>query len=154
VPNGLDDVRLVELFTWSSEGFDAGLAGSPTQRIGHEQWLRNLAVGLATPSSPAVLNALQPRSDDPSLVREHVRWAMQSHEDRRVLPAFHETAKRSDGIHFTITVYRPMEESVLKSNFPVVLELIRFNLPGLQNKARQQACTDGCFSLMRRAKGL
>ena len=84
--NGLDDVSLVELFAWSSEEFDARLAGSPIRGIGHEQWLRNLAVGLGNaPLSPAVLNALQARRDDPSsLVREHVRRALQSYEDRRV----------------------------------------------------------------------
>ncbi len=85
VRNGLDDVSLVQLFEWSSEEFDTRFAGSPIRRIGHEQWLRNLAVGLGNaPSSPAVLAALQARRDDPSpLVREHVRWALQTHENRR-----------------------------------------------------------------------
>ena len=85
VRNGLDDVSLVQLFGWSREEFDTRLAGSPIRRIGHEQWLRNLAVGLGNaPSSPAVLAALQARRDDPSpLVREHVRWALQTHENRR-----------------------------------------------------------------------
>ena len=82
VRNGLDDISLVELFAWSSEEFDAKLAGSAIRRIGHEQWLRNLAVGLGNaPSSPAVLAALQARRDDPSsLVREHVQWALQNHD--------------------------------------------------------------------------
>jgi epoxyqueuosine reductase len=86
VRNGLDDVSLVELFAWSSEEFDVRLAGSPIRRIGHEQWLRNLAVGLGNaPSSSAVLAALQARRDDPSpLVREHVRWALQNHDNRGV----------------------------------------------------------------------
>ena len=85
VRNGLDDVSLVQLFGWSREEFDTRLAGSPIRRIGHEQWLRNLAVGLGNaPSFPAVLAALQARRDDPSpLVREHVRWALQTHENRR-----------------------------------------------------------------------
>ena len=85
VRNGLDDVSLVQLFGWSREEFDTRLAGSPIRRIGHEQWLRNLAVGLGNaPSSPAVFAALQARRDDPSpLVREHVRWALQTHENRR-----------------------------------------------------------------------
>jgi epoxyqueuosine reductase len=86
VRNGLDDVSLVELFAWSHDEFDAKLAGSPIRRIGHEQWLRNLAVGLGNaPSSPAVLAALQARRDDPSpLIREHVQWALQNHEERCV----------------------------------------------------------------------
>ena len=82
VRNGLDDVTLVELFGWSKEQFDTVLAGSPIRRIGHEQWLRNLAVGLGNaPSSAAVTGALQARRDDASaLVREHVQWALQRHE--------------------------------------------------------------------------
>lgn len=82
VRNGLDDVSLVELFQWSKDEFELKLAGSPIRRIGYEQWLRNLAVGLGNaPSSPAVFKALQARSDDPSpLVREHVQWALRRHE--------------------------------------------------------------------------
>lgn len=84
VRNGLDDVSLVELFGWSKERFDTALAGSPIRRIGHEQWLRNLAVGLGNaPSSAAVISALQARRDDASaLVREHVQWALQQHDSR------------------------------------------------------------------------
>ena len=82
VRNGLDDVSLVELFQWSKDEFESKLAGSPIRRIGYEQWLRNLAVGLGNaPSSPAVIKALQARSDDPSqLVREHVQWALRRHD--------------------------------------------------------------------------
>jgi epoxyqueuosine reductase len=86
VRNGLDNVSLVQLFAWTSEEFDVKLAGSPIRRIGYEQWLRNLAVGLGNaPSSPAVLTALEARREDPSsIVREHVRWALQNHDNRGV----------------------------------------------------------------------
>lgn len=88
VRNGLDDVSLVELFQWNREEFEARLAGSPIRRIGHEQWLRNLAVGLGNaPSSADVIAALQARRDDPSsLVREHVQWALRQHDGRSVKP--------------------------------------------------------------------
>ncbi|MDP5240209.1 tRNA epoxyqueuosine(34) reductase QueG [Uliginosibacterium sp. 31-16] len=81
VRNGLDRATLVELFAWSEENFKIRLAGSPIHRIGHERWLRNLAVGLGNaPSTPAVIAALQARADDPSaLVREHVAWALARH---------------------------------------------------------------------------
>ena len=46
VRHGLDNARLIELFLWNEKEFDARLAGSPIRRIGHERWLRNLAVGL------------------------------------------------------------------------------------------------------------
>jgi epoxyqueuosine reductase len=82
VRNGLDGTTLVELFAWSETVFDARLRGSAIRRIGHERWLRNLAVGLGNaPGSPAIVAALRARADDPSaLVREHVTWALSRHE--------------------------------------------------------------------------
>ena len=55
--------------------------GSAIARIGHERWLRNLAVALGNaPTSPEILAALEARSEDPSaLVREHVQWALAEH---------------------------------------------------------------------------
>ncbi|GAB1232937.1 tRNA epoxyqueuosine(34) reductase QueG [Ferrigenium sp. UT4] len=81
VRNGLDDVALVELFAWSEAEFRARLAGSPIYRIGHEHWLRNIAVGLGNaPTTPQVVGALQARAGHPSeMVREHVAWALQRH---------------------------------------------------------------------------
>ncbi len=79
VRNGLDDVELVALFAWDVDEFESRLAGSAIHRIGHERWLRNLAVGLGNaPRSKVVLAALRSRSEHPSaLVREHVAWALQ-----------------------------------------------------------------------------
>ena len=78
VRHGLDDVKLVELFLWNEMEFDARLAGSPIRRIGHERWLRNLAVALgnAQPTAESTA-ALRQRLNHPSeLVREHVAWAL------------------------------------------------------------------------------
>ena len=92
VRNGLDSASLIELFGWSREEFEARLSGSPIRRIGHEQWLRNLAVGLGNaPFSQPVIQALQARLDDASsLIREHVRWAL--HQQERPLSFFIEDA--------------------------------------------------------------
>lgn len=82
VRNGLDDESLVELFSWDKEEFDTKLAGSPIRRIGYEQWLRNLAIGLGNASpSKNISSALQARhNDNSSLVREHVGWALRQHD--------------------------------------------------------------------------
>jgi epoxyqueuosine reductase len=81
VRNGLDDVELVELFSWTEAAFRERLSGSAILRIGYERWSRNLAVGLGNaPTSARVLTALRERADDPSpLVREHVAWALARH---------------------------------------------------------------------------
>ena len=44
--HGLDRARLVDLFAWSAEEFDTRMQGSAIRRIGHERWLRNLAVAM------------------------------------------------------------------------------------------------------------
>ena len=79
--NGLDSATLVELFAWTETDFDQRLQGSPIRRIGHERWLRNIAVSLGNaPPSAAVNQALQSRAGHSSaLVREHVAWAMAQH---------------------------------------------------------------------------
>lgn len=81
VRNGLDAIPLAALFAWSEEEFNSRLAGSAIRRIGHQRWLRNIAVALGNaPGSPAIVAALASRQDDPSpLVREHVRWALARH---------------------------------------------------------------------------
>ena len=83
VRNGLDCATLAELFAWSEEEFNRRLAGSPIRRIGHERWLRNIAVALGTATeAPASAAALASRANHPSeLVREHVRWALSRHEN-------------------------------------------------------------------------
>lgn len=88
VRNGLDDATLVDLFGWSEEDFNTKLAGSPIRRIGHERWLRNMAVGLGNAAThcsaadtAAIVPALQARLQHPSaMVREHVLWALEQHK--------------------------------------------------------------------------
>ncbi|NJD36458.1 MAG: tRNA epoxyqueuosine(34) reductase QueG [Betaproteobacteria bacterium] len=79
--HGLDQATLVELFAWDETEFDQRLAGSPIRRIGHERWLRNIALALGNaPTSDEVLGALRSRAQHPSkLVREHVAWALERH---------------------------------------------------------------------------
>jgi len=81
VRNGLDRATLIDLFAWSEAEFEQRLQGSPIRRIGHERWLRNLAVGLGNaPSSSEVISALRARLNYPSeLVKEHINWALRQH---------------------------------------------------------------------------
>jgi epoxyqueuosine reductase len=85
VRNGLDNAAMITLFAWDEDEFNRKLEGSPIRRIGHERWLRNLAVGLGNAASqmrgaPQIVAALQARADHPSeLVREHVAWALARH---------------------------------------------------------------------------
>jgi epoxyqueuosine reductase len=86
VRHGLDRASLVALFGWSALDFDERMQGSAIRRIGHERWLRNIAVAMGNAlRSPAldanerseIRSALNARAADASeLVREHVEWAL------------------------------------------------------------------------------
>jgi epoxyqueuosine reductase len=81
VRHGLDEPRLVDLFAWSEQEFGTRMRGSAIRRLGHQRWLRNIAVALGNAATSAeVIAALEARRSDPSaLVREHVRWALARH---------------------------------------------------------------------------
>jgi epoxyqueuosine reductase len=88
--HGLDRATLVELFAWEESEFEERLAGSPIRRIGHERWLRNIAVALG--------NA--PRSDGraqrPALTRRTIpqQWCASTSPGRCV--AMENRASRRD----------------------------------------------------------
>lgn len=84
VRHKLDAESLVNLFSWTEAEFKDRMAGSPIYRIGHERWLRNIAVALGNaPTDSFVLDALTLRKNDSSaLVREHVEWALAEHSTR------------------------------------------------------------------------
>jgi len=84
--NSLGEAGMIALFAWEEEEFNRRMEGSPIRRIGHERWLRNLAVGLGNAAgrgdadSAAIVAALGARSAHPSpVVREHVQWALARH---------------------------------------------------------------------------
>ena len=76
--HGLDAALLVELFAWDEAQFLQRTEGSALRRLGHELWLRNLAVALGNAATtPEIRAALAARRGHPSpLVREHVEWAL------------------------------------------------------------------------------
>jgi epoxyqueuosine reductase len=83
--HGLGSAQLVSLFAWTAEDFDRYTQGSAIRRIGHERWLRNIAVALgnavSTTADPAqhaeLCHALESRlGHESALVREHVQWAL------------------------------------------------------------------------------
>ncbi len=83
--HNLENAALTTLFSWSEKTFLDNTAGSPIRRIGYQNWLRNLSVGLGNaPSDPAIIDALQKRlfafdSDEnnfESWLKEQFEWAL------------------------------------------------------------------------------
>jgi epoxyqueuosine reductase len=66
------------MFGWEEEEFNRRMEGSPIRRIGHERWLRNLAVGLGNAADGRAGDAAyrggaaRARGHPSALVREHV----------------------------------------------------------------------------------
>lgn len=75
---GLLEPDLIKLFNWDEATFLKNTEGSAIRRIGHDRWLRNIAVALGNaPKTPEVISALKNKLDHPSeLVRSHVQWAV------------------------------------------------------------------------------
>ena len=86
----LKDQELLTLFAWDEATFLKNTEGSPIRRIGHERWLRNLAVGLGNAdANPNILYSLQQRLPEVSaLVKEHILWAIAQQQQKQ------ETAQR------------------------------------------------------------
>ena len=77
----LNTQQLLDVFAWSEATFLAKTEGSAIRRIGHDRWLRNIAVALGNaPRSTLIIDALKPMlSHHSEMVREHVQWALDQH---------------------------------------------------------------------------
>ena len=82
---GLTGEQLVTLFDWTEDEFLRYTEGSAIRRIGHQRWLRNIAVAMGNAlrggfdeGIRAALQAHLARSTP--LVREHIVWALKSRE--------------------------------------------------------------------------
>ena len=96
--NGLDDAKLVDLFSWTESEFRNRHSGSSILRIGYHQWLRNIAVALgnAAPRKEKYKYRLEKNNseikkravqllkkrifDSNPLVSIHASWALSKYE--------------------------------------------------------------------------
>ena len=81
----LQNQSLVSLFGWSEETFLKNTEGSPIRRIGHQRWLRNIAIALGNaPSSIETITTLQNKlsTSDDELVNEHIEWALSEQQQK------------------------------------------------------------------------
>ena len=78
VRHQLDQLSLLDLFSWSEQTYLHKTEGSPIRRIGYEGFLRNIAIGLGNaPYSTTIIQALQEKKAIASnLVQEHINWAI------------------------------------------------------------------------------
>lgn len=78
---GLTGQQLVTLFAWTEEEFLRYTEGSAIRRIGHERWLRNIAVAMGNALRAGCDGGIKGallvrRGSENALVREHIEWAL------------------------------------------------------------------------------
>jgi epoxyqueuosine reductase len=83
----LDDITLLELFSWDETFFLESLQGSPIRRIGFQSWQRNIAVALGNaPFDTNIVNALEQKLVTASaMVTEHIHWALSQQNERKII---------------------------------------------------------------------
>ncbi|NMM41425.1 tRNA epoxyqueuosine(34) reductase QueG [Pseudoalteromonas arctica] len=81
----LKDKDLLDLFSWDEATFLKNTEGSPIRRIGHQRWLRNIAVGLGNAQfSQSIVDALSASYDQSTeLVKEHIEWAIKQQRSKQ-----------------------------------------------------------------------
>lgn len=81
----LTDRKLLELFSWSEVEFLKHTEGGPIRRIGHQAWLRNIAIALGNAAhNEDIVKALEQNRDKASpMVQEHIDWALEQHGARK-----------------------------------------------------------------------
>jgi len=111
--NNLDDVSLLELFSWSEDYFLNTLQGSPIRRIGHQSWLRNIAVALGNAAfSEEIISALTEKLTDASeLVTEHINWALTHQHNKKEL-AIQAAAEQDKNHRLTLRLIRSVEKGL------------------------------------------
>jgi len=88
--HGLDSCSLMDLFSWDENTFLMRTEGSAIRRIGHQRWLRNIAIALGNaPPAAQIIAALQIQAEHPDeTVREAVSWAIGQQEIHSARPEF------------------------------------------------------------------
>lgn len=74
---------LVTLFQWDDNQFLKNTEGSAIRRIGHVQWLRNIAIAMGNaPYSTELVQALEQRLGEHELLDVHIQWALGKQHER------------------------------------------------------------------------
>jgi len=81
----LDEITLLELFSWDEQEFLEKMQGSPIRRIGFDCWQRNIAVALGNaPFEPKIIANLQSKLMRVNeMVAEHINWAIAQQKQKQ-----------------------------------------------------------------------
>lgn len=81
----LDNANLLSLFAWDEPTFLKNMEGSAIRRIGHYQWLRNIAIAMGNaPHSEMIISALHERLGLNDNLDIHLLWAIEQQQSQQV----------------------------------------------------------------------
>lgn len=85
IRHNLNQARLLALFAWDEETFLNNMQGSAIRRIGHQAWLRNIAVAMGnTDYDQDIVKALLDKKSLVSdMVARHIDWALEQQEKKK-----------------------------------------------------------------------
>jgi len=77
--HSLDNISLLNLWSWTEDDFLNNFQGSPIRRIGYQSWLRNLAVAIGNSeyTSDTVKLLLEKKGAANTMVTTHIDWAIE-----------------------------------------------------------------------------
>jgi epoxyqueuosine reductase len=85
--NDLDNITLLELFSWNEAYFLRQTEGSPIRRIGFDSWQRNIAIALGNaPHDTSIIESLTKQLESSSaMVTEHIEWALEQQHQKKTV---------------------------------------------------------------------
>lgn len=113
--NSLDDIGLLELFSWSEDDFLNTLQGTPIRRIGYQRWLRNISVALGNaPYHEDIETALIEKLPTVNeMVAEHIRWAITEQHSKKAISE-QEAQSQQKNHRLTLRLIRSIEKGLTR----------------------------------------
>jgi epoxyqueuosine reductase len=85
--HGLDNISLLDCFSWTENDFDTKTLGSAIRRIGYQSWIRNIVIALGNANyDPHIITSLKSAyAKHNGFIQEHMEWAI-SHQQLKQKP--------------------------------------------------------------------
>lgn len=109
VRNNLTQATLLELFAWDEQTFLDNMQGTAIRRIGHQSWLRNIAVALGNADfDDLIVTALRTKkSQAGDMVNRHIDWALEQQLEKK-----QQSNSESETQRLTLRLIRSVEKGL------------------------------------------
>lgn len=83
--HGLDNISLLNCFSWTEDDFDTRTLGSAIRRIGYQSWIRNIVIALGNANyNPHIIACMKSAyAKHNGFIQEHIDWAITQQQSKR-----------------------------------------------------------------------